>query len=178
MIRLFVGIALPEELRLRLAVLGQGVPGARWLPVDNLHLTVRFIGEVDGGVAEDVADAMLDLIVPPFEIELAGVGQFDNRGQPRVLWVGVVPQALLTRLHGKIDIALQRLGLPPDRRKFHPHVTLARLDDSPLTRVTAFLAAHAQFRSGPVPVRQFTLFSSKLGRGGAVYTHEADYELR
>ncbi len=143
MIRLFVGLQLPEAVRERLAGLAHPLPRARWVARDNLHLTLRFIGAVDGAAAADIDDALARIAVPSFEITIAGDGQFDSRGRARALWAGVERSETLRALYGKIEQALKRAGQPPEGRRFSPHVTLARLRDVPLAKVAPFVASHA-----------------------------------
>src|SRR5262249_26339271 len=141
MIRLFTAIELPESLRERLALMQGGVPGARWLGDEQLHLTLRFIGEGYENVAHDIDDALVGLRAPAFTLELAAVGEFGGK-VPRALWAGVRTNAALIHLQKKIETALQRLGLPAEERKYSPHVTLARLKGSPREKVAEFLAHH------------------------------------
>jgi len=175
--RLFVAIDFPEAVRARLATLAGGVPGARWVPAEQLHLTLRFIGEVDRGRLDDIAEALAAIDARGFAVRVKGVGHFPPRGAPRVLWAGIEDGAGPARLHGKIEAALARLGVARDRRKFFPHVTLARLRGAPLGRVRDFLALHAGFASEPVAISAFHLYSSLLGTGGAVHRIEASYAL-
>jgi 2'-5' RNA ligase len=176
MIRLFVALELPEAVRTGLSLLQGGVPGARWASDEQLHLTLRFIGEVDGNVANDIDDALAGIRAPAFTLELAGVGEFGGKN-PRALWAGVRGSDALLHLQRKVEAALQRLGLPAEERKFSPHVTLARLRASPREKVVQFLTHHALFASGPFEVKQFVLFSSYLGSGGSVYHAERTYPL-
>ena len=125
--RLFVGLELPWELKQRLAVLAGGVPGARWVPVENYHLTLRFIGEVPTHQAEEIDHALAALRTRAFSLTLAGVGTFSKGGRDTQLWAGVERNPQLDHLQAKIETALQRTGLEPERRRFAPHVTLARL---------------------------------------------------
>jgi 2'-5' RNA ligase len=175
-IRLFVAVEIPQKVRQRLAVLGGGVPGARWMNDGQLHLTLRFIGEVAENVAHDIDDALISLRAPAFTLELAGVGEFGGK-IPRALWAGVRPNDALVHLQKKVETALQRIGLEPEPRKFSAHVTLARLKAAPNEKVAAFLAHHALYASGPFPVNGFTLFSSHPGSGGSVYHAERVYRL-
>jgi 2'-5' RNA ligase len=176
MLRLFVGIAFPPELKLRLSLLCGGVAGARWIDPGNFHLTLRFIGEVSEAVAADVDEALLRLKARRFDLQLAGVGVFGN-GKPRQLWVGVERDAALSTLQGKIELALIRAGLPPEPRKFTPHVTLARLREPRRDDLQRFLAAHAVFRADPLPVDGFSLIASYPTKAGSVYEDQADYKL-
>ncbi len=175
--RLFVGLDLPWPIREQLDRLDGGIPGARWVPDENLHLTLRFIGEVAPDQAEEIDLSLASLRGGSLTLTFAGVGTFAKAGRETQLWVGVERNPALNHLHGKIEIALQRAGLPPERRRFIPHVTLARLDDAVPPRIAAFIQAHNLFRSAPVVFDHFTLFSSLLGKDAAIYTAEVDYPL-
>ncbi|MCC7049755.1 MAG: RNA 2',3'-cyclic phosphodiesterase [Alphaproteobacteria bacterium] len=177
MIRLFVGLALPQEVRQRLSFLTGGVPGARWDPPENYHITLRFIGEVEMGQAEDIDAELQRIQVPEFAVTLASVDHFGPPEKARVLYAGVERSELLLRLQGKVENGVQRAGLPPEQRKFVPHVTLARLKDAPVQRILAFRESHSLFRAGPVPVGEFALYSSHPGKGHSVYREEATYPL-
>jgi 2'-5' RNA ligase len=176
--RLFVALDLPWELRQRLAMLsGAGIPGARWVPPENYHLTLRFIGEMPGYRAEEIDQALAGIKTRGFALTLAGIGTFHKGGRSVQLWVGAERNPALDHLQNKVETALQRIGLEPERRRFAPHVTLARLDNPPEAKLAAFVQANNLFRSEPVPVEHFTLFSSLLGKDQAVYTPEVEYAL-
>ena len=176
--RLFVALELPRELRQRLAMLsGGGIPGARWVPPENYHLTLRFIGETPGYRAEEIDQALAGLKARGFALTLAGVGTFNKGGRGVSLWVGAERTPWLDHLQTKIETALQRCGLEPERRRFTPHVTLARLDNPPESKLVGFVQANNLFRAEPVAVEYFTLFSSRLGKEQAVYTPEVEYAL-
>lgn len=177
MIRLFVGIALSEDVRQRLAALCAGLPHARWVAPEGLHITLRFIGEVDQGVAQDIHDRLAEVQAKAFAVTLAGVGTFGPDRHPRTLWVGVERSDELTHLHDKVESAVVRAGLPHEARKFQPHLTLARFKRASGARLGAFLTHHALLRLPPMPVARFTLFSSHLGRSEAIYSAEAEYPL-
>ena len=176
MIRLFVGLEIPEFVGRRLIMLQGGVPGAKWQTLEQLHLTLRFIGEVPESTTADIDDALAVIRAPSFEMEISGVGEFGGK-VPRALWAGIRAGEELPHLHRKIDTALQRLGLGADERKFSPHVTLARLKNAPRAKVIEFLTHHALFAAGPFKVPRFVLFSSELGSGGSVYHAEREYAL-
>ncbi len=176
--RLFIGLTLPKEARLALADLQSGLPGARWVNPENLHLTLRFIGEVDRGSAEDIALVLSDIVAPGFSLNLSGLGCFESKGRVRALWVGVLKSNNLKRLHEKVESAVVRAGLEPERRKFKPHVTLARFrNGSSNERIGMFIQNHNDINVAPFVVNRFTLLRSYLGHTGSVYEPLADYEL-
>jgi len=175
MLRLFVGIGFPPELKLRLSLLCSGVPGAKWVDPGNFHLTLRFIGEIGEDTAADIDDALSRLRARRLTLQIAGTGVFGDK--PRNLWAGVERSPELVGLRDKIEQSLIRVGLPPEPRKFAPHVTLARLLDPPLDKLRDFLTAHAQFRAEPLPVEGFSLIASFQTKAGSVYEDQADYPL-
>jgi 2'-5' RNA ligase len=177
MIRLFVALRFPDEVRRSLAALCAGVPGARWVNPDQFHLTLRFIGEVDGRAARTIGEELAGIVVPSFNLELFGVGTFGDKRKANSLWAGVRPNAMLNRLQDKVDNAMLRAGLPPDRRKFMPHVTLARLNNAPFDRLGAFLSHHALYAAPACHVDRFVLYSSFLSSSGAIYTPEHVYRV-
>jgi 2'-5' RNA ligase len=177
MIRLFAGLALPPELAARLESLGGGIPGARWVEARNLHVTLRFIGEVDEGTAAEIDEALAALTAPGFELAIDGFGTF-GRSAPNHLWAAVTKAPGLLHAQGKVETALSRLGLVPEGRKYLPHVTLARLRDAPVSRVQDFIARNSPFHAGPWAVDHFVLYQSRLGRTGAEYEALAEYPLQ
>lgn len=177
MVRLFVAVPLEADVRMRLAMLAGGIPGARWVPAENMHLTLRFIGDVEEARLEELDLALGWVEAPSFEISLEGVGQFATGRKPRAVWVGVPRSEALLHLQAKVDSALVRVGVGPEERKFKPHVTLARLKDAPSQRVGRFLETHGLFRAGPVRVDRFVLYESHTGRDGPVYHPLRAYPL-
>jgi 2'-5' RNA ligase len=175
--RLFVALDLPGEQKDRLLALCNSLPGARWVRDRQFHLSLRFLGEVEGPTLESVQHALNGVRSDPFSLELSGVGHFPPRGTPRVLWAGLAPSAELLALHRQVDKVLRRVGIPPEERKYAPHVTLARLRETPLPRLLQFVREHAELRSEPFPVTDFQLFRSTLGSEGALHQVEASYPL-
>ena len=173
--RLFVAIRPPPEIRERLLALMGGVQNARWQDDEQLHLTVRFIGEVDRHQAEDLAAALGSVRHERFEIALAGVGSFIRRGKG-ALWAGVAPQDQLKALHKKVDQACVRAGVEPDTRAFHPHITLARVGGGK-GAVGGFIERWAGLTSEPFAVDSIRLYESRLGSAGASYTIVQQYKL-
>ena len=174
--RLFVAIRPPAPIRAQLLGVMGGVVGARWQDDSQLHLTLRFIGEVDRHIAEDVAAALGTVHQRSFGIALDGIGQFDRKGRTDALWAGVAPHDELAKLHKKVDQALVRLGLPPEGRAYRPHLTLARFgrDAGP---IAGFIETQGNLASAPFPVTHFALFESALGHQGASYTIVERYPL-
>jgi RNA 2',3'-cyclic 3'-phosphodiesterase len=177
MTRLFVGIELPETVKASLLRLEAGIPGAHWQTADQLHLTVRFIGEVDGAVFDDVATALGPIDEPGFDVEVKGVGIFGTLKRARTLWAGIPDNPALNHLQEKIESALVRAGLAPETRKYHPHITLARLGNPSKHRLQDFLAANDGLVVPPFPVSHFTLFSSFVTNKGSIYTIEETFPL-
>jgi 2'-5' RNA ligase len=174
--RLFVAIRPPRVVRERLIAAMGGISGARWQTDDQLHLTLRFIGDLDRRQAEDVDAAFSAIRHPPFDITLAGVGFFAQRGRADTVWAGVAPAEALTTLHRKVDQALVRAGLQPGRRAYLPHITLARLNRS-AGPIGGFLEQAAGLASSAFTVDRFALFESDLTAERAIYSILADYPL-
>jgi 2'-5' RNA ligase len=178
MIRLFVALELPETVRRRLVGLQGGVPGARWVAPENMHVTLRFVGEVDEPMAEDIDAELAQLAAAPFAFSLDGTDYFAaGRKKPYALILNVPRSDPLQALRDKIDRAVVAAGLPPDDRKYRPHVTLARLKDAPMERVRRWLAEHAPFQTEPLPAERFVLFRSHLGSEAAAYEPLVAYPL-
>ena len=175
--RLFVGVPLPAEVRESLGSLCSGVPGARWVDTDTIHITLRFIGEVDAIQAEDIDAALSDVRQPAFRLALCGVGCFASGRKVRAVWAGVAQSDGLAHLRDKVESAIVRAGFEPERRKFKPHVTLARFRNTASARVGPYLETHNAFAAGPFPVDRFDLLRSYLSHTGARYQTIADYPL-
>ena len=165
--RLFVAIRPPEDVRDRLLDLMKGVPDLRWQTDEQLHLTLRFIGEVERPVAEDIALALTAIRFERFAIALDGVGMFEKR-RHGALWAGVQPKDELKALNAKVERACQAAGLAPEHRAYHPHITLARWKGR-MPGLDAFLDAHGGLTSAAWEVDKFLLYESHLGHSGAHY---------
>jgi 2'-5' RNA ligase len=176
--RLFIALALPDDLKERLAGLQRGVKEARWVKPENLHLTLRFLGELDGHQARDVDAALASLGGEAFSMRLAGLDCFGDGRKLRALWVGVEDPEPVKHLQAKAERAVQQAGIAPNGRKFKPHVTLARFKKAPSPDLSSYLQSHSLFRSEPFPVTEVILFSSFLAREGSIYRPEARYALR
>ncbi|KPJ99444.1 MAG: 2'-5' RNA ligase [Desulfobacterales bacterium SG8_35] len=175
--RLFIAVDLPEIIIKNLESMAFGIPGAKWVAPEQLHLTVRFIGEVDGALFGDIKTTLDEVSFAPFSLQLKGVGYFPPRGAPRVLWVGLEKSEPLQLLRKKIDSALLRVRVEPEGRKFSPHITLARLKNSPIPKIANFLAGNGLFSQEPFQVEDFKLYSSVLSPKGAYHRVERIYSL-
>ncbi|MEW6595374.1 MAG: RNA 2',3'-cyclic phosphodiesterase [Thermodesulfobacteriota bacterium] len=175
--RLFVAMDLPEPVVAELSLFCCGLPGARWVAPEQLHLTLRFVGEVDGGLFREIREALQTVDGGAFDLRVKGFGCFPPRKPPRVLWAGVEPGDEVIALRNRIERALVRLGIEPETRKFSPHITLARPDGTPIGKVTQFLAGNSLYASPTFTVSEFHLYSSVLTPKGAIHTMEASYPL-
>lgn len=173
--RLFIAIDLPERVKFALSQLAGEVPGARWVGASEIHLTLRFIGEISPQVLSSIKSALTSVSFSPFMLSLSGVGHFPPHGHPRVLWVGLEKGPELVSLQKRIESAVQQAAIPPEERPFSPHITLARLKETPAAAVARFEAAHRGLAFVPFPVEEFILYSSILTPRGAIHKKEAVY---
>jgi 2'-5' RNA ligase len=174
--RLFVAIRPPEPIRDLLIDAMEDTPDFRWQDEEQLHLTLRFVGEVERPMADDLADALASIRSRPFDVRVKGVGRFEQRNSG-ALWAGVEPKDPLAALAAKVERVCAGIGLEPERRAFHPHVTLARWKGRRTREVADFLERRRGLVSEPWPVREFILFESRLGRHGAHYEETASFPL-
>ncbi len=175
--RLFIALDLPQDVRTRLALVQGGLPGGRWVAPESLHLTLRFIGDSTPDQAEDLVAALSRVQAPAFDLALQGLGVFGDRRRARMLWTGATPSPGLRHLQAKVEQAAQVAGFGAEHRKFHPHVTIARLRDVPKGRLEGFVADHGAIWLPPFAVTDFTLFRSHLGSERALYEPLVDFEL-
>ncbi len=174
--RLFSAIEIPEHIAGRLTFLRFGLSGARWIDPENYHLTLRFIGDVDGPTARDFTHALGGIEVEPFELRLDGLGSFGGH-KPRAIFAAVAPSNPLDALRRANERAAREAGLPPEGRNFKPHVTLARLRGARADAVAAYLERQGGVYAEPFLVTRFVLYSSRNSVGGGPYVVEAAYDL-
>jgi 2'-5' RNA ligase len=177
MIRLFAALPIPPEIAEGLARRQEGVPGARWSRAENLHITLRFFGELTETTAADLDEALATLDGGRFDVELAGVGAFGEDQDVRSIWAGVTPSASLTQLAKRCETAARRCGLKAETRVFRPHVTLAYLKRAPPQKVAAWIADHNLLRSPSWRAGWFGLYSSWRSEDGSRYELERAYPL-
>ena len=174
--RLFVALEVPRNAAMSLSLLRGGLPGARWIDVENFHITLRFIGDIDGRTADEVVDRLDRIERPEFQLSLSGMGSFGSK-KPHSVYAGVTPAPEMYALQGEIERFCQRLGLPADPRKFTPHVTLARLRNARPEDVAHYLTGRGNFYTAPFTVNRFVLMSSKESVGGGPYLMEEVFPL-
>ena len=174
--RLFTGIEIPADIGLQLSTYRGGLPGARWIDPENYHITLRFIGDIDEPTADEIANALARIDRPAFSVALQGLGTFGSRN-PHALYAGVKGSPVLKELQAEQEKIAQRVGLEPERRKFTPHVSLARIKNAAQPDVAAYLAIRGDFRTAAFPVGRFVLLSSRASRGGGPYIMEEAYPL-
>jgi 2'-5' RNA ligase len=177
MYRLFVAIDPPEEIKTRLSEICYGMPGAKWLQPEQMHITLKFIGEVDGAVLREAREALATIHVVPFEVTVKGVGFFPPRGDPQMLWAGIDGNDRLVQMRNKIETTLERAGIGREKRKFAPHIGLANVKQTPPPKVAGYLAEFSLLRLPPFEVSEFCLYSSHLGSERAIHTVEEVYPL-
>ena len=173
--RLFTALEIPFEIGQSLALLRGGLPGARWVAPENYHLTLRFIGDIDDTLAEEIADLLDKVERPAFDLQIDGLDSFGGN-KPRAVVAAVPAVTHLVELQADHERIMQRIGLQPER-KYKPHVTLARLRDTSSRQVAEFLSTRQPFRSSSFPVSRFVLYSSRSSVGGGPYVIEAEYPL-
>jgi len=174
--RLFAGLEIPAEIGQSLSNLRGGLPGARWIDPENYHVTLRFIGDIDGMSANEIASMLFRVNRKPFEVKVQGLQSFGGK-KPRAVVASVEPSRPLIELQAELERMMRRLGLDPEGRKFTPHVTLARLRDASSRDVADYLSVRGYFPSRTFMASRFVLFSSRASTGGGPYVVEDSYAL-
>jgi len=174
--RLFTALEIPAPIAFLLSLLRGGLPGARWVDPENYHVTLRFIGDIDSRTADEIGRALEKVDRPSFELSLAGLDAFGGN-KPHSIVASVRSSPALKELQSEHERIIQRIGLEPERRKFRPHVTLARIKGASEADAAAYLALRGDFRTPSFPVGRFVLLSSRDSRGGGPYVMEEAYPL-
>ena len=175
--RLFTGVEIPDDVAFDLDLMRGGISGARWIDRESYHITLRFIGDIDEGLAREISYELDGVEAKPFQLRLSGCGVFGGN-KPHTLYAGIEESAELRRLQSIHERICQALGLPPEPRKFAPHVTLARLKEPDLQALHRFIASHNLYKSRVFEEARFVLFSSRPSRGGGPYAVEESYRLQ
>jgi RNA 2',3'-cyclic 3'-phosphodiesterase len=174
--RLFTALEVPRSIAAQLSMLKGGLPGARWIEPENYHVTLRFIGDIDGRAADDFADALPRVSAPPVTLSVRGLSVFGSK-QPHALIACIAPNPSLLTLQADIDRLAQRLNFPADPRRFTPHITLARLKNAKAADAGRYLAERGLVSAPDFTATRFVLMSSRDSTGGGPYVIEAEYPL-
>ena len=174
--RLFTALEIPSPIALRISMLQAGLSGARWIDRENLHITLRFIGDVDLPLARELVRALERVKTHPFNLRLEGLDVFGGK-KPRSLYAGAVRDDALVALQSEHERICQNIGLDAEGRRFKPHVTLARIRNVSLPDIARYLSANGGFSSEAFPVGRFVLMSSRDSVGGGPYVIEESYQL-
>jgi 2'-5' RNA ligase len=175
--RLFTGLEIPADVGVELSGYRGGLPGARWIDPENYHITLRFIGDVDHATARDLFSLLGDgRRRGPLTVTLDELATFGGE-RPRAVFARAVPTSDLAELQSEQERLLRRVGLPPEKRKFTPHVTLARLRDASPIDVAGYIGTRGRFAKLSFTARRFVLFSARASVGGGPYIVEAAYPL-
>ena len=181
MIRLFVGLGLPEKVKAELSEIQHGMPSALWRPREKMHLTLRFIGNLPEPMAEDVLKELRYVRFPAFYLALRGIGYFTRSDVPHHIWAGVDEDKAVRELQAKVDSVVRKAGAgQEDKFKFTPHVTLGKLFGADMGEVFKYLQANNLFKTEPFEVSSFTLYQSiaRENGEGKYYKEVAEYPLQ
>lgn len=178
MARFFIAIELPCEMKETLSSFCCDLPGMRWVPIDQIHLTLRFLGDVQPKETAGLKEALAAITFAPFPLTVQGVGHFPPHGHPRVLWIGLEESRPLLELQQRVEAVVTRVGIVPEERRFSPHITIARIKENASAAVALFEAKHRQLSFPPFTVDDFVLFSSVLGPKGATHRREETFRAR
>lgn len=175
--RLFIAIPFPADIITALHALQHGITKARWLPEQQLHLTLRFLGDVDETSFEPLQEELGRIQLPPFSLAVAGTGAFPPRGLPRVLWAGLSPSPPLLSLARQVEEQVVAAGFPREHRPYSPHITLGRLTSANPAEVRHYLEEHRSFALPSFAVERFILYGSRLTPKGAIHTPLSSHSL-
>lgn len=176
--RLFIAIPLPQDVKQKLLDLQQPINGIRWQSQEQMHLTIKFVGEVDQATAGELRDELHTITHPHFAMTIAGIGYFPKGKQPKVLWAGIKENASLQELHKKVEHCCDKNGIAPENRPYKPHVTIGRTKNTPKQAVTSYINQHEPFVLPDIQVSEFALYESKLHPDGARHHRLQTYFLK
>lgn len=175
--RLFIAVELPDQHKTALGRLRVDLPGTRWVPVEQLHLTLSFLGEVEENSLECLYKGLARIQVPAFQLCFSKTGCFPDQRRPRVLWVGIEPEPLLSELVGKVRSTVLQCGIPQEEREFSAHITLARVKTDTFSGIDSFPGQTEKLHIPPFHVQEFILFKSQLTPQGAVHSPVRNFLL-
>jgi 2'-5' RNA ligase len=174
--RLFTALEVPSDVGFALALSRGGLVGARWADPENYHITLRFIGDIDARLADEVVQSLDEVSRPSVAISFEALTWFGG-DKPRAIVAKVKPTTELSDLAADHERRFRRLGLPPETRNFMPHVTLARLRGASPAAVADYLTSRGRLAAPPFLADRFVLMSARDGVGGGPYVVEAEFPL-
>lgn len=175
--RLYVAIEFPDHILDNLMLLTENLHGFKWVRRNQLHLTLRFLGDVDQHLGRLLIEKLAEIRHSSFQVALSGLGVFPDIHHPRILWVGINANDTLFDLQGKIEQAIIDCGVEPETREFHPHITLSRIKYSRRERLESYMKKHRNFSLETITITSFHLVESKLHQSGSVYQNLKTYSL-
>ncbi|MEL7832520.1 RNA 2',3'-cyclic phosphodiesterase [Fodinibius sp. Rm-B-1B1-1] len=168
--RLFIAIPISDAVKQKIGDLQQPIEGIRWQENEQMHLTLKFVGEADMQLKKSLQKRLDEIEHPTFTIDLKGFGYFPERGRPKVLWIGLRENSSLRVLQQKVEQKCQAVGIAPEDRPYKPHVTMARVQGASKRTVNAFINEHKKFTVRDMMINQFVLYKSKLQPDGAQHS--------
>ncbi|MDZ7658404.1 RNA 2',3'-cyclic phosphodiesterase [Fodinibius sp.] len=165
--RLFIAIPLPKGVKQQLLDLQQPIEGIRWQSQEQMHLTLKFVGEVDKTTVSELREELDNIVHSDFSMTISGIGYFPEGKQPKVVWAGIKENANLQELHKKVENRCEKMGIAPENRPYKPHVTIGRTKNAYKRSVTSFINQHKKFGIQNIQVNEFVLFESELHPDGA-----------
>ncbi|MCG6166326.1 RNA 2',3'-cyclic phosphodiesterase [Leptospira sp. FAT2] len=175
--RTFLGISVPEEVKEQLTSICYGIPDVRWVPKENFHITLVFLGEQSNEKLDVLSEFCSTVSSPSFHLNLKSVGTFGKQKSPSILFAEVSAPPELLQLQKTLDGGLRRFGFSPDRQDYHPHLTIGRFKNTNGTRVLTYLEEFSDFSTSDFPVSEFHIYSSKTFSDGPVYFIEESFSL-
>ncbi len=176
--RLFIAIPLPQGVKQKLLDLQQPINGVRWQSQEQMHLTLKFVGEVDTTTASELREELDNITYPGFLMTIEGIGYFPDGQQPKVVWAGIKENANLQELHKNVEDRCKKKGIAPENRPYKPHVTIGRTKNTSKQAVTSFINKYNSFILPDIPVNEFALYESKLHPDGARHHRLQTYLLK
>lgn len=175
--RLFIALPLPQPVKRKLVDLQKPIKGVRWQSSDQIHLTLKFIGDSDQELFEKLNNVLGEIKHPSFLIDINGMGYFPENEYPRILWAGVKENKRLKQLYDKVEKSCVSLGIKSENRSFKPHITLGRLKGASKGDVLTFLEKHEKVKITDIPVNEFVLYESKPDPDGVRYSRRKTFQL-
>ncbi|MDA3812381.1 MAG: RNA 2',3'-cyclic phosphodiesterase [Spirochaetaceae bacterium] len=175
--RLFIAIDPPDSIRSSIHSICGGMKKVKWVTEDQIHLTIRFIGDIDELVFKNICQGLSTLKPISFLLKVQDLGHFPLRGNPKVLWAGVEENRELVKLYKSVNSVVESCRLEPEHRKFSPHITLGRIKGESVETIAEYLRFHSKFKTPSFDVLEYHLYSSILTPDGAIHEKIATFQF-